>query len=229
MNIQRPYRYVSSGFDRATFISNTSNAITTNTSITLTKPNDIVTGDLLIILVGNDDITSLDQWDNTTNKPTGFTFIQTDGTFNTDCHYGSFWRVADGTEGATINITSSRNANYYGFYIHIKGAHVTAPIGNLGASALESALTTNTLGGITGNADDLGIYINSFDGGDGLPFSVSGSGWVLDDEVQVSTSGLTVSGSFGTKIYSSTAAQDTTITASVPDGQAGFQFRIISA
>ena len=53
----------------------TSNTIVPGSSLTLTKPTGVQVGDLLLILVGNDNATGTAQWNNTDLKPTGFTQI----------------------------------------------------------------------------------------------------------------------------------------------------------
>ena len=217
------------GFIRPTYISHTSATIENYTTITLTKPTDVAIGDLLIILVGNDYDGSFTQWNDTTNKPSGFTLIITGGSSLSDTRFAAFWRVADGTEGATIDVTSFSYAYQFGFYIHIKGANAVSPIGVLSDSYLDFGSSNHNLtASVTnGNIDDLGIYILSFDGGDGFPFAVtSGVGWVEKGEVQVYTTPITVSGTFGIKDYDSITGENVNINSSVNDGGAGFQFRI---
>lgn len=214
----------SSGFDRPTFISNTGNQFSSN-SLTLTKPNDVNSGDLLIIIVGNDNETNTAQWDNTTNKPSGFELIKEGGDTTSDSHMAMFWRIADGTEGATVDISAQSTNDYIGFYIHIAGTHQTTPIVAVGATNI--IVSTNiTLNGVTGGADDLGIYGNAFDGADGDPFSASGGSWIKREDRGFG-SNVGVSGSFGTNIYSSISSQNATITSVGPsDGFVGWQIRI---
>lgn len=109
------------------------NDVTTDaSSITLTKPGSVAAGDLLLIIVINDAGVSTAQWNNTTLKPTGFTFINTAGDANTDCHAGAFWRIADGSEGATISVPCATASDYIGWYIRVTGADTTTPVNEIG-------------------------------------------------------------------------------------------------
>jgi hypothetical protein len=72
------------------------------------------------------------------------------------------------------------------------------------------------------------IYGLSFDGGDGYPFGVSGTGWAEKDEHQTGTSGSgDVSGCFGSKdLASQGSSGSATVSCSVSDGGAYFQLAI---
>ena len=208
--------------------------ISSSTSITLTKPTSpaVLSGDLLIIIVGNDDTTVTAQWNNTTLKPTGFTLINEAGNSSSDAHVAAFWRIADGTEGSTIAVPAQSSADMWGFYIHITGHDPTTPIHQTGADVnLSSGSTFNITGVTTTIADCLGVYCHAFDGGDGFPFSVSGTGW--SESADITCDVLNVaegSGSWGTKQLTATGASGTaTVTCSVSDGSAGFQFAIAPA
>jgi len=217
---------------RAELVQHTVNSkVTTGAPfLTLTKPvaETINNGDLLIILIGNDMTTDTAQWDDTTHKPSGFTLVDTGGSTASAAHLAEFWRIADGTETTTIDVSSVNAADVVGWYIHIRGAHATAPIGAEGAVTITGNSTSQSIPGATGNEDDLGLFLSMWDGGDTYPFTVSGTGWVRDGQVQASTSSGVVAGCFGTKIYDSTAAQSVTVDGSVSDGKVGHQFRILA-
>lgn len=211
----------------------TSNASVGNSDLlTLTTPASVAVGDTGLILVGSDQNTSVAQWDDATLKPPGFTFIKTVGTVGTLAHCAAFWRIADGTEGATIDVPSAAGADYFGWYLRVTGAHATAPIDVVGAETLTTAdsLTHAIAGTTTTVADCLAFYLLSFDGGDGDPFSVAGTGWSQSAEIESGTGGANASGCWGTRAMTSAGATGTaTVTSSSADSSGAFQFAIAPA
>jgi len=199
----------------------------TSNSLTLTKPSNVAIGDLLLILVGNESSISSAEWDNTTHKPTGFTLINESGNDSTDTHTGAFYRIADGSEGATINVPAQSSVNYWGFYIRVAGVDPTNPINAVGSDA-NTVDTSIVISGITRNTDEcLAFYIHSFDGGDSTSFTEAGSGWVEKKEIRADTSGNGSSGSWGTKsqtYYGSTG--EVTVSGTASDGWSRFQFAV---
>jgi hypothetical protein len=152
-------------------------------SISLGEPTGLATDDLCIIIVANDDTTNTDQWDNTTNKPTGFTLINESGAGGqTDAHCAAFYRVIDGTESWPISVPAQSTDDYLGWAFRVTGASTTAPINVTGAdwnSGGTSSTHAPTVSGDTDVDDCLCFCILGFDGGDGDPFSVSGTGWSI--------------------------------------------------
>ena len=207
---------------RPQFISNTKNFVSAFPyTLILTKPIDVVAGDLLLILLASDGATS----DIRSTSVATFTHIQ-NGTFSSSgCQYGAFWRIADGTEASTLTPTFYLTFARAGFYVHIKGANATTPIGNVSATGGTSASTSATYTGVTGDIDDLGIFVEAFEGGDGAPFTISGGSWTKADDIESGASSG-VSGCFATLIYSATTAVSVTSVSAVSDGHSGCQFRI---
>lgn len=208
---------------------NTQTGLATN-SITLTKPSGVVNGDLLLIILGNDDIGSVAQWTAST-KPTGFTFVQESGSALSDSHIAYFWRIADGTEGATIVCPADFTNDYFGWYLRITGAHNSAPIDITGPTDVEGPGATHVADGIVTTVDDcLAFYILAFDGGDGPVFAVSGAGWSRSSELQAGTGAENASGTWGTKEQAIAGATgDATITPNISDGATMWQFAIAPA
>jgi len=214
-------------YDRPTYIQHTKNN-TANSTITLTKPTTetINNNDLLIIIVMNDNSSATAQWDNSTFKPTGFTFIKTGGDGTSDSHFGIFYRIVDGSEGATVAVSAQSNSDYVGFYIHIAGANDTTPIVNQGTVTV-SIGTPTTAVGVTGNADDLGIVMSAYDGADGSPFSTSSGSWVWKDNITNGAAATGVLGGFGLLEYASVNASNCQVDAANTDGHVVFQLRIV--
>jgi hypothetical protein len=192
----------------------TSNTAVPAASLTLTKPtgaNAPAVGDLLLIIVGNDDNTATAQWDNTTNKPTGFTLIGTAGSDLPDCHLAAFWRIADGTEGATVAVPAQSSDDYWGYYIVVENADQTTPINASTFGPSASSANPQIANSITTGVDDcLVFYCLSADGGDTFPFSVNtANGWTATDEVaeiQAGTGAANCAGTFGARVVATAGA-----------------------
>jgi hypothetical protein len=145
----------------------------------------VAVGDLLIIIVGNDDDTDTAQWDDSTLKPTGFTLISEAGDHLSDCHTAAFWRVADGTEGATVGVNSQAAANNWGIYYRVTGADTTSPIDATGADHLQVTGTTAAVTALTTTVEKALIFCAGSTDGLLVPVdSIAGNDWLVDYEVQ---------------------------------------------
>lgn len=197
----------------------------TQTTITLTKPSGVANGDLLIMMVGNDETNaSTDGWNAVTGWTKEFGFANATG----DSSFAIYWREADGTEGATQDVVNDSNSwESYGWYLRISGADTTTPFHQKGTPAAGSSSSHAISGVTTSIADCLAFYLLAFDGGDGAPFSVSGTGWAEVDEEQSGTGGTDASGCFGTKDQATAGATGTaTVSCSASDGATFVQFAI---
>ena len=207
----------------------TQNTIIPGNSLTLTKPSGVQTGDLLIIIVGNDDNTATAQWNNTTYKPAGFTLINESGNSTCDTHTAAFYRIADGTEDATIPVPAQSSDDYWGFYIHISGVGADTPINKIGPDInTGSSVGSIAITGVITDVDGcLAIYVHSYDGGDCSAFNPSGTGWSEESEIRAGTGSGNSSGSWGKKEQTNLGATGTvTISGTPTDGWSGFQFAI---
>src|SRR5690606_32303621 len=98
----------------------------------------------------------------------------------------------------------------------------------VGSDASASFGSLNITGVDTTVDDTMAFYVNCFDGGDGTPFSVSGSGWSKSDEItaDLGDSG-SASGSWGTKHQATAGATGTVaVNGNSSDGRSGFQFAV---
>lgn len=196
---------------------------TFSSSITLTKPANVSSGDMLLIIVGSDNSNGDgNQW----NALSGFTKINEAGG-GEDADVAAYYRIADETEGASFTVTTSSTDDLWGFCIRVEGVSDTDTVNKVGAD-VEADATSIGVSGVTTDEDDcLAFYCVGADGGDMYPFSVSGTGWSEGGEVQVSTSGSSSSGCWGTKDMPTAGATGTaTVSASDDDGMYGFQFAI---
>ena len=199
---------------------------TASASLVLTKPSGVVSGDLLILICMNEDDTSIDQF---TDNHAGWTFLLNTGNSSSACHTGVFWRISDGTEGASESVTAQSSDQWMGFYLRVSGAHATTPIDSSLPGVSTGNASNHPVLGVTTSVDDCLIFCALvFDGGDGFPFSVIGSGWTKVDDFQTGVSPTDdVSGVFGKKDLPTAGASGTvTIACSLPDGAAWFQVAI---
>lgn len=197
-------------------------------SLELTKPASVAVGDFLLLMVGCDD--------NGTNSPsvfpqiTGWTRFANIGNTTSDAKLGLYWRIADGTETATIWVLQTGAAalnQMFGWYLRLSGTDASTPL-NVTGTETNAAGTSHTCAEVTtGVADCLAFYVLAFDGGDGVPFSVSGTGWAQEDEEQSGTGSADACGTFGLKTQASAGLTgDATVTSNVSDGSTTIQFAI---
>jgi hypothetical protein len=193
-------------------------------TIDLTKPAGVVADDLLLLIVGNDPFPG----NATFNNIAGWTrFVNNSGSAG----LGAFWRIADGTEPATVTVSMTDTTEVWGFYIRISGADTTAPINVQGVVQNSGNSTSFVVDQVTTTVGDcLAFYALAFDGGGGAPFSVSGTGWTESAEIAAGTGAGDASGTWGTKsIPLAGATGDATVTTSASDGAAHLQFAIAPA
>ena len=198
------------------------------TSIDLTKPAGVAVDELLLLIVGSDNFESSPNW----GLVTGWTRFVNIGTGLPDAKLGCYWRVADGTEPATVTVaTDSTDTNEtWGFYLRISNVDTTAPINVVGTGQNAGSSSSHAIAEVTTTVDDcLAFYALAFDGGDGLPFSVSGAGWSQSAEVQADTIFSGASGTWGTKAIPTAGGTGVaTVTPSATDGATYVQFAIAS-
>lgn len=207
----------------------TSNTALGSSSLALTKPSGVSVGDMLLIIVGNDDATNTQQFDTFVDGDgCTWTLIKEQGNAACDCHIAAFYRTADGTEGSSVSVPAQSADDIYGWYIHITGARkLGSPIHKTG-----QVNTTNGANHIypsleTVFKDCLAFAVFAYDGSDGNPFTVSGTGWSKEDELEAGTGSANGSGAFAIKEMTDPGdSEDVTFTSSVNDGGCGFQFAI---
>jgi hypothetical protein len=195
-----------------------------STTIELTKPSGVAVGDLLVLLVGNEDTGAAAEF---SDNLSGWNFLWDTGNGTSDCHIAAFWRIATGGEGATVTITAASSDYMFGWYLRIDGHNADTPINASGAEQIGSGSSTAIGGVSTDVADCLCIALGAFDGADGVPATVSGTGWSEKDEVGSSGGSSGVGACFATKNHSGTGSAGTcTINCNTSDGNCGRQFAI---
>jgi len=146
--------------------------------ITITAPSGIQSGDLLLALLCRDSFDPESFPDGYFSfSLTGFTEFLSIKSNDSDTTIQAFYRVADGTEGGSITATSSQSRTSVGFYLRLTGVDTSSPINVVGARAADTSPPI-TMTAVTTTVDDcLAFALFNFDGGDGDPFSLSGTGW----------------------------------------------------
>ena len=136
-----------------------------SSTLTVDKPDDVVTGEMLVIIACNVDNSDTPAF---TDNKTGWNFVGQDGNSDSDAHVGVFWRKADGTEGISEDVISNSVDHYVIFYLRISGQDDTTPIHKLIFDAVGNA-TTHDIDEVTTTLDDCLIVAGlSFHGGDGF-------------------------------------------------------------
>ena len=203
------------------------NTALASTTLEITKPTGLSVGDAILLMVASDPVNPASAqftWD------TDFTEVDQHWHLG-DAAVGAAIRIVDGTEDATYTTTQSSAVDFIGWMVALTNVDNTTPVdgvgtkgGNTGAASAAIASYTTSV------ADCLGVYLLGFDGGDGFPYSVSGTGWAEAGELQSSTSRAGSSGCWGTKDQATAdALGDATVTFSVSDGYASFMFAIRGA
>ncbi len=189
--------------------------------VTVTKPAGVSSGDLLLIIAANDR-GSAEAW----GSITGFTEFINIGDSITDCQMAAWWRIADGTEGASEYVSGSNEKDYLAWYMRVTGAHQTTPINGIGSQAGVGAGTSINVGAASGTATKpLTFCIAAFDGAD-TTLSFSGGDITEEDFLKVGTSSSAVCGIFGTNAGESTSQ---TVNSTTSDGIVGIQFEVANA
>ena len=197
------------------------------------KPTGIEVDDGLLIFVSVD--LSLSRTGDDIDVPTGFTLIGAEyGDSDSDVRIAAFYRVADGTEAATISTTFSGGSSQSDsiiLYLRLTNIDTAAMLdtsNNGGSSTTDQ--TTHTIPSITTTTTNtLAFYLLGFDGGDGKPYSTP-TGWFKEPELTAGDVTAGVGLVYGTKIHQPAGATgDALVTPNTVDGASYLQFAIKGA
>ena len=217
---------VESGFTTAT--------VAVATSIDISEPTGLATNDLALIFVTNNTgNTNTDEWDNGSNKPTGFTLIEEEGTTTSDCHTGAFYRIITGSESWPITIpwTSNNNTHAVAYAVRVTGIDTSTPLHITGTTFDDNTGTTHAVPSLTTTLNNsLIFYVLGAQGGDMDPVSVSGTGWSESAENTAGTTGTGATLTWGTRELATAGASGAaTVTTNSSDGTNSWQFAIAEA
>lgn len=170
-------------------------------SLAVAIPDSLVSGDIWLMIAGNDNSGSTADVFDAITTPDAFVKQAVAGDATSDCKVTIFYRVADGTESSTVSANDPGTAHEaWRFSARITGVDNTSPIDVTGTEANVGSAGSLAITEVeTTQADCLAVYGHAFDGGDGDPFSVSGTGWAEVDEAASGTTSPDAAGSWGTK------------------------------
>jgi len=135
-------------------------AVDTATSLSILTPL-VNTGDLLIAAVATDEDTS-----STLSAPSGWTSINSPGSYNGAVTLGAWWRIATATEPASHTFTWTGGQQAYGWMMRFTGHNSTSPI-NASSATVGSSSSTPTSPPVTTTVDNcLILRLGAFDGND---------------------------------------------------------------
>jgi hypothetical protein len=195
-----------------------------STTITVSKPVGVQSGELMLVILVNDDTSAGEVF----NDKAGWIKHIDVGDTTSDSHIGVFSRIADGAEGDPEEFTQVGSDEWVAWWARISGVNTADPINVVGAANTGSGNSIIAPAVTTTVADCLALCFGAFDGGDGYPFTVSGTGWGKEDDGQSGTSGYSdASGVWGKKTMAGAGSTlDATIGASGSDGIVGVQLAI---
>jgi hypothetical protein len=199
-----------------------------STDVILTKPASVSNGDLLLILVTSDSEVDTDQFPSLS----GWTRILQTGTSLSDAHTAAFYRIADGTEGATTTVTATNSHYMAGWYLRVSNVDNNKPLEATGSAIVAGTSADFDVPSVTTLNDNcLAFVLFAFDGGDGLPMVYTGTGWTKENEgSNPGTGDSDLSSTWGTKDMATAGATGVVnIDPAVNDGGSGFQFAIKGA
>ena len=201
----------------------------TATSLTLTKPTGVENGDLLLLLMGNENATTGEGFDTLTGWTLEFNY----GSGDVDCYLGLYSRIATGDALEDNPVVPFLGADDgHGWYLSVGGVHATDPLRVVGSS-LE--VVSNTITNVSTTTDinifSLAFSAFAFDGSDSDPITETGTGWSMVDWTESplpSDAGGASSGAFSTNpiLTASTATGDSVwnMGGGQSDGIVGAQF-----
>lgn len=151
------------------------------TSVAVTKPTGVVSGDLLIGICTSDDTgATADTW---STAESGWTKEGEVGDATTDVKAAIFTKIAGGSEPASYTFDATVSTRINAWVLRISGADTTTPL-NVGLVTTAGSDTTALVitAGTTTVADCLCIAVAAYDGGDSGGFDWTGTGWTEIEE-----------------------------------------------
>ena len=112
----------------------------------------ISSGNLLLMLIGNDGPFFTDQF---TNNVSGWNFGFDVGDNVSDCHAAFYWRIADETEGASVSVSpNNADLKWDAWVLRITGHDPTTPINASQATNFTNTSTSRPIAEVTTTVAD---------------------------------------------------------------------------
>lgn len=194
----------------------------TSSTLTLTKPTGVAVGDLLVMICGNENSGNGEGF----SPHAGWVQMCNLGSANEDCYLSVFYRVADGTEGASETLSQGADDGH-GWYFRISGADPTNPI-NVASAGMTGVSIYGSTGDVQTTAPCLAIGALAYDGADTTFKLLTTGTWANLDVLQspLGSSGGNGSSGVVATLNQSTAGWVGTTWLITNDGWAGFCFAI---
>ena len=182
----------------------------TASSLTLSKPTGVENGDLLLLLVGNENSANGEGFDTLTGWTLEFNY----GSGNVDTYIALYSRIATGDtleDSPVVPFLASDDG--HGWYIDVKNIDTSNPISPVG-TGIETVSNAITITALTAASDSLAISTFSFDGADSDPINETGVGWTLEDWTESpigSDAGGASSGAWSTKTMASSGSTEASV------------------
>lgn len=162
------------------------------TPITISIPAGCVSGDVLVLMV----VTAQDvSGDGPVTTPSGWTLLTTDAVNADFIAVNSYWRVADGSEGSSLNITftvATGSGKAAAFMSCIKDSTGLLDITAHGTAG--TGLTLTTASQTTANANELLVF-----GVSRITLNPSGGTWSVSNGQTIDQSDTTTTSTLGTE------------------------------
>lgn len=197
-------------------------------NLTVPAPSGITSGDFLYIIAMRDPISDLSGYD---FSASGWTQHLRHWT-SLDVQIQTLYKVSDGTEGS-VTLTSSLERDTVVWYLRISGVDTSSPFNVNGTFADD--ITPVTIPSVTTTVNGcLAFTLFAFDGGDGDPFTLTGTGWPssipTNQYLEEDVIGSSISGFWITKeIVTSGTSESLSVNSSTLDGMGGVQFALTPA
>jgi len=200
-----------------------------STTISITAPPNISNNDLLLAFFMRDPVNDNSEWVLSIDQ-SGWTeaarVFDVDGDSLTQVYY----KVSDGTD-SDISATSDSGRDTIAWYLRLSGVDTASPINQIGTPSFNSTPPV-TATSVTTTVDGcMAFAFLAFDGGDGDPFTITGSGWSSsfgpNQYLEEENIGTSIGGGWMSKsITSAGPTQDVTFDSQLNDGITGFQIAI---
>ena len=194
-------------------------------NLTVPAPSGITSGDFLYIIAMRDPISDLSGYD---FSASGWTQHLRHWT-SLDVQIQTLYKVSDGTEGG-VTLTSSLERDTVAWYLRISGVDTSSPFNVNGSFADD--ITPITIPSVTTTVNGcMAFTLFAFDGGDGDPFTITGTGWPstipTNQYLEEDVIGGSISGFWVTKeIATAGASGSLSVDSGTLDGMGGVQFAL---
>lgn len=199
-------------------------------NITISAPSGIQSNDLLYIIAMRDNtFSNIDEYK--FDIPTGWTDHIFEFSSSEFVQIQGMYKVSDGTE-TDITLSSLFSRDTVAWYVRISGVDTTSPIDVTG-SFVDGSSPLTIPAVTTSSSNCMAFVLFAYDGGDGDPFTLGGTGWpstIPSDQYEEASfnSGATAAGGWATKTMTGAGSSVDAVLSDngEGDGASGLQFAL---